>query len=297
MAQGNYPRAIDCLGQTMASLEGTQRRERFGQVCPPAVSSRAYLARCHAELGMFAEGSALGEEGLQIAEALRSPGSIMRASRGIGLVAFRQGDLPRAFPLLERALRICQEADLPTYFSRIAAALGAAYTLGGRVADAVPLLMQAMEQAMATEMVVDQAYCHLSLGEAQMMAGCLGEAQGLAEYTLALARAHQERDHQAYALHLLGEIAARCDPPEAEQAEAHYRGALALAEELGMRPLQAHCHLGLGTLYGRGGREPQARAALSTAIALYQVMAMAFWLPQAEATLAQVEAASASQAG
>jgi hypothetical protein len=103
--------------------------------------------------------------------------------------------------------------------------------------------------------------------------------------------------NQAYALHLLGDIAARREPLEIVLTEAHYQEALALAEELGMRPLQAHCHLGLGTLYGRVGREPQARAALSTAIALYQAMAMAFWLSQAEATLAQVEAASASQAG
>ena len=78
-------------------------------------------------------------------------------------------------------------------------------------------------------------------------------------------------------------------PPEVEQAEAHYRQALALAEELGMRPLQAHCHRGLGTLYGRVGRAEQARAALSTAIALYRAMEMTFWLPQAEAALAAGE--------
>ena len=51
-----------------------------------------------------------------------------------------------------------------------------------------------------------------------------------------------------------------------EQAEAHYRQALALAEELGMRPLQAHCHRGLGTLYAKIGRREQARAELSAAI-------------------------------
>jgi predicted protein tyrosine phosphatase len=84
-------------------------------------------------------------------------------------------------------------------------------------------------------------------------------------------------------------------PPEHALAEAHYREALALAEELGMRPLVAHCHRGLGTLYGRVGRGQQARAALSAAIALYRVMDMTFWLPQAEAALAQVEAASAPQ--
>ena len=56
-----------------------------------------------------------------------------------------------------------------------------------------------------------------------------------------------------------------------------------------MRPLQAHCHLGLGTLYAKIGQREQARAELSTAIAMYRTMAMTFWLPQVEAALAQVE--------
>ena len=99
---------------------------------------------------------------------------------------------------------------------------------------------------------------------------------------------HQERGHQAYALRLLGDIAARREPLEAKQAEAHYRQALALAEELGMRPLQAHCHLGLGTLYGQIGRREQACHELSAAIDLYRAMDMTFWLPQAEAALAAI---------
>ena len=211
----------------------------------------------------------------------------MCASLGIGLLSLRQGDLPRALPLLERAVGICQDADLPLFFPRMAAALGAAYTLGGRIADAVPLLTQAMEQATATERVGFQAFCRLPLGEAHVLAGRLEEAHALAERALALARAHQERGHQAYALRLLGDIAARREPPEAEQAEAHYRQALALAEELGMRPLQAHCHLSLGTLYVKTGQREQARTELSTAIELYRDMDMTFWLPQAEAALAQ----------
>ena len=91
-----------------------------------------------------------------------------------------------------------------------------------------------------------------------------------------------------YALRLLGEIAARCEPLESEQAEAYYRQALTLAEELGMRPLQAHCHRGLGTLYVATGQREQARPALTTAIALYRDMEMTFWLPQTEVALAQV---------
>jgi tetratricopeptide (TPR) repeat protein len=213
----------------------------------------------------------------------------MIASHGIGLLSFRQGDLPRALPLLEQAMGISYEADLPAYFPGIAAALGAAYTMSGRVADAVALLTQAMEQTTAQEMVDDQVLCSLSLGEAQMLADRLEEAQALAEQALALARVRQERGNQAYALCLLGDIAARRGPSEIELAETHYHQALALAEELGMRPLQAHCHHGLGTLYATAGQREQARTALTTAIAMYRAMDMTFWLPQAEATLAQVE--------
>jgi tetratricopeptide (TPR) repeat protein len=213
----------------------------------------------------------------------------MMAAWEVGLLAVRQGDLPRALPRLEQAMGLCQDAVLPFYFPRMAAVLGAAYTLGGRVADAVPLLTRALEQTTATGMVGDQTLCRLALGEAQLLAGRLEKAHALAEQTLALARAHQERGHQAHALRLLGEIAARCDPPDIEQAEAHYQQALALADELGKRPLVAHCHLGLGRLYGQIGRGEQARAALASAIALYRAMVTTFWLPQAEAVLAHVE--------
>jgi tetratricopeptide (TPR) repeat protein len=122
-----------------------------------------------------------------------------------------------------------------------------------------------------------------------LLAGRLDEAHTLAERTLAHAREYQERSHQAYALRLLGDIAAQREPREYEPAETHYRQALVLAKELGMRPLQAHCHRGLGTLYAKLGRSEQARPALSAAIELYRAMEMQFWLPQAEAALAQVK--------
>jgi tetratricopeptide (TPR) repeat protein len=252
------------------------------------VSSRAWLAACHAELGTFATGRAMGDEGLQIAEAIAHPGSLTYASWGSGVLFLRQGDLPRAIPKLERAVGICQEADLAAYFPWMATALGAAYTLGGHVADAVPLLTQAIEQATVMERVDTQALCSLSLGAAQILAGHLEEAQARAEGALEHARAYQERGYQAYALRLLGEIAARREPLEGDQAGDYYRQALALAVELGMRPLVAHCYLGLGKLYAKLGRRAEAHAELSAAIELYRAMEMTFWLPQAEAILAQV---------
>jgi class 3 adenylate cyclase/tetratricopeptide (TPR) repeat protein len=288
-AQGDYRRAVACLSQTLAALQGTQRRERLGQANVPSVQALAFLAACHAELGLFAEGSALGEEGLQIAETVAHPSSLMWASYGIGLLSLRHGSLPRAVPLLERAMSICLEADLPLFVPRMAAALGTAYILGGRSTEAVPLLTQALSQTMSQDMAGFEALCSLPLAGAYLVDGRLEEAQALGERALALARRHQEQGNQAYALHLLGDIAARREPPENEPAETNYRQALALAEELSMLPLLAHCHRGLGTRYAATGQQEQGRAELCAAMALYRDMDMIFWLPQVEAALAQVE--------
>jgi tetratricopeptide (TPR) repeat protein len=236
----------------------------------------------------------------------------MAAWAGLGLLALRQGDLPKAFPLLERAMGLCQTADLHFAFASVGAALGAAYVLAGRVAEAVPLLTQVMAQVAAWEgiseapcgLALGEAHlqagrreeahplvvpCGLALGEAHLQAGHREEAHALAERTLALARARQERGHEAYALRLLGAIAAHRDPPDVAPAAAHYRQALALVQALGMRPLQAHCHRGLGVLYGKMGRRERARAELSAALDLYRAMAMTFWLPQVERALAPGE--------
>jgi hypothetical protein len=72
----------------------------------------------------------------------------------------------------------------------------------------------------------------------------------------------------------------RRDP--SEHAEAHYRDALAIAQELGMRPLVAHCHLGLGKLYRRAGTREQAQGHLSVAVTVYREMDMTYRLNQSE---------------
>ena len=90
----------------------------------------------------------------------------------------------------------------------------------------------------------------------------------------------------AHALHLLGDVATHPERLDAETGEAHYRQALALAEPRGMRPLIAHCHLGLGKLYRRTGDHVKAHEHLMTASAMYREMDMGFWLEKAEAAWA-----------
>jgi len=285
---GDYRQAIEFSQKNVTCLHGELLQERVRLQAPSPVSFRYSLVDCLAECGAFTEGIAPAEEGVRIAEAADYPYSRVQVYYAVGFRALRQGDLPQALPVLERALDLAQGAHLRLLVPWIAAPLGAAYVLAGRTAEALPLLEQAIEQALAMHFMVDHALRVVWLGEAYLRAGRLAEADTQAQRALEFSRAHQERGHEAYALRLLGEIQARHDPPEIEPAAIYYCQALALAEELGMRPLQAHCHLGLGTLYLKVGQREHARAALSTAIALYRAMAMPFWLPQAGAALTQV---------
>jgi tetratricopeptide (TPR) repeat protein len=288
LALGDYRGAMDFLGHNVSSLTGHLIQERFSLPGMASVVSRSYLVWCLAELGAFVEGIARGEEAIRIAEAADHPFSLSNALFGVGLLYLRKGDLRNAVPTLERCLALCRLWNIALWSPRITAALGSAYALSGRVAEAFPLLEQAIEHAASEKRLGEHALRVAALSEGFLLAGRTDEAFQTAQRALDLARAHKEQGHKAWALRLLGEIAAQRNPPKIEIAEAYYQQALTLAEELGMRPLQAHCHHGLGRLYSQIGQQPQAHTELSAAIAMYRAMDMMFWLPQAEAALAQI---------
>src|SRR5262249_21155426 len=193
---GDPRRAIDVLRRNMASIEGDQSRERFGMPdLPRSVTSRAWLAVCHAELGEFAEGIALGAEAVRMAEAVDQPLSRIVASWGGGALYLHKGDLPKAIPVLERGLEVCQIWDIRAYAPAIASALGASYTLSGRVGEALPLL----EQYASKGVVAQQSKCVPWLSEAYLLTGRVDDAMRLAQHALELCHAHRYRGSEAYA--------------------------------------------------------------------------------------------------
>jgi len=119
------------------------------------------------------------------------------------------------------------------------------------------------------------------LAEAYLLVGRIENASSTARQAVRLAHENEERGHEAYAMYMLGEIAAR-EPVSIAVAETSYRRGLALADELSMRLLVAHCHLGLGKLYRRTGERDQAHEHIMTATTMYREMGMTYWLGQAE---------------
>jgi tetratricopeptide (TPR) repeat protein len=285
---GDYADAHNCFRQNIAYLTDELCYNLLGMPGLPAVLSRAWLAWSLAELGAFAEGQACCEEAMQVAEAMQHPFSLAVACCSAGVVALYQGDGSTAINWLERSLAVCPSEDLPIWFPWIAACLGAAYAVGGRVTAALPLLEEAVERAAQMSAMVYQARRLAWLGEAYLRAGRMPDALECTERALTLARELQEPSSQAQALWLRGEIAAHRVPPECEAAETAYRQAQTLAETLGLRPLLAHCHLGLGALYDKLNQPEPARLELSAAVELFRSMDMTFWLSRAEAALTRV---------
>ncbi len=157
--------------------------------------------------------------------------------------------------------------------------LGSAYALSGRLAEALPLLKEAVDQHAAIGLTgLHSVFLSLE-GEALLLAGKISEATRKAEQAFEMGRNFKERGHEAWALHLLAAIEAHRDAPDVAKAESAYREAIALGQELGMRPLVARCHLALGHLYRRAGR-PEAVATMATARAMLSEMDMAFCLKQ-----------------
>ena len=286
---GDYPKAVEALGRNLVPLDNPVVRERFGGTGLPFAFSRRLLALSLAERGEFIEAGARCTEAIQIAEAVGHPYSVALTYRGMGLLHLRRGDLHQANLALDHALEVCQGVDSPPLFHTVSSTLGYAYGLCERIAEAIPLLEEGVERSVMIEITPEgRSLRTIWLSEAYLMAGREADARAAAQRALALARQHKERGHEAYTLRLLGEIAAREDPLDIRKAENHYGQALALAEELGMRPLVAHCHVGLGKLYRRTGKREQAKEHLTLATSMMREMEMGLWLERAEAELKEL---------
>jgi class 3 adenylate cyclase/tetratricopeptide (TPR) repeat protein len=282
-SRGDHRRAVEYLGRNVAELTGDLLYQPFGLPYHPSVSSRAWAAWCLAELGEFAEGLARGAEAVQLAEAVDHAYSRVIASVGAGVAHLIKGESEEAIAVLEPGLRLCEGGSFPLWFPEIARALGGAFVLTGRLADGLPLLDEAVRQAAAMQLLFGHSRRIADLGDAHRLAGELQEATTLAREALRLAQDHGERGSEAWALRLLGEIASHRDPLLVEEAEGQYRRALTLAGELGMRPLAAHCHLGLGRMYRRAGDRPEWREHLGAAAAQYHELGMSRWASEARA--------------
>ncbi len=167
----------------------------------------------------------------------------------------------------------------------LAPELGATYLRLGRVGDAIALLERARHFAESKQLRLLLSGTMDSLAVAYSLTGRTDDALTLAQRALDLTRKGKQRGTEAWTLYMLGDVCARAEPPHLDEAEHAYQHALAIADELGMRPLSAQCQLALGRLHQQMGQRDRGHAQTTNAAAMFREMGMQSWVDKAQAAL------------
>jgi class 3 adenylate cyclase/tetratricopeptide (TPR) repeat protein len=287
LTSGDYRQAAGFFRNVLASLSGERELERCGLPFFPVPACNALLAWALAERGEFHEALTHGQDAARITEVLDHPYTKVFVSWGLGSLYCGKGDFDHAVHLLQRSVALAHELNLgtPTWVWVTEGLLGYAYALSGRKPEGLSLLKGASEAVALRAAGTWHSLILVHLAEAYALAGRFDDALECVDRALPRIRERSQRGWHARMLLLHGEIASHNGGTAVESADDRYRKAMAVAEELGMRPLVAHCHLGLGKLYRRTGRRQEADEHLTTATTMYREMGMRFYLEQAEATM------------
>jgi class 3 adenylate cyclase/tetratricopeptide (TPR) repeat protein len=285
---GQYERQVKLHGEVAERLSGPAVFQRHGLAGLPSVLARGLLSWGLAELGEFEEAEERALQGVQIVEQGNNLFSTTFAYAFLGTVYLLRGALDRAINGLEKALAMCREFDVLAAFSFTAASLGHAQSLLGRPDHALSILREAVRPQKASFSAIPSSYPLTALAEVYRLKGDTKSAIHNAEEALSISLRSEERGFAAWALYYMAKIQSEDKSEQILHAIQTYRQAMEQAKRLGMRPLTAHNHLGLGKLYLEKGESQKARSELLTAIDLYRSMDMSFWLSEAESALAKI---------
>jgi len=280
--RGDYAHVVDLATNNIAALPADWVNEHFGMAIPVAVFDRAWLIMSLAELGRFAEAAKYETEAIQIADATEYAFSIGWAHLGASMPHLLKGDWLTARTLVEHWIATLRTGNVAIHLPwAVASSAWALAQLGDadRALERVHEAEELLERQAARGIVGHRGWAYHAVGRACLLLGRTDKARQLAER--AVGTSQHQPGFAAHALHLLGDLASQPDRFDPENSTAHYREALALAQKHGMRPLIAHCHLGLGKVYDQIGK-PEAHKNLAIAVKMYREMDMAFWLKQAE---------------
>jgi len=280
-AQGHYRRAEAILKQNTEALASVADGGEGIQTGISYVTSSGWLAFTLVESGEFDAAITYLDHAQRAAEASGHAYTQTIARTLAGLAWLRRGQLDRALPLLQKSLDTCREKNLDVWRPIPSSLLGLTCMLLGRQDEGLRLLEDgvALSEGLGVRAYLSLWTTHL--GEGLLAASQLERARAVAQRALELAQTHKERGHQAWALRLLGDIAAAGAGVETDKAVECYRQAFELAEQLGMRPLVARVHLGLGRLYRRSGNRAEAEEHLATALGRLREMDIRFWAARA----------------
>jgi class 3 adenylate cyclase/tetratricopeptide (TPR) repeat protein len=250
--------AMALFRRNIEVLHGERTGERFGLPHLPAVFSRVYHAWALTCTGDLSRACQHADDAVRLAEAFGHAFTTVWAYVAVGLTHHAGGDSRAAIDALERSMALWKKSDAWAFmFPWVAEPLGRAYATSGRLEEGVDLLEQSVDRSAAMNVIPLLTRDLTTLSEAYLLAGRFADARRSNDRALRLCRLHGQRLVEPEALRIAGEVSARQGAPDVDHALAHQRQALNLAANLGMRPVVAHCHFGLGKIYRRSRNHQQ----------------------------------------
>ena len=278
--RGDYERAIELATVSLAAMPTEWAHEHFGLLAPASVFHLGWLFLSLGELGRFTEAVPRVDEAFQLAGPTHYAWAFGRLHFQAGYLWLLKGDWAQARARFEHSVAAYRMGNVRLELPDVVAHSAWALSQLGEQSEALSRIHEAEKLAapFAAKGIAMVSRTYHALGRACLALGRLDEAQRLGKCACDFAPGGDRTN--AHVVHLLGDIATHPGQFDADNGKTLYRQALALAEPRGMRPLIAHCHLGLGKLYQRAGEQEQAGEHFTTASTLYREMDMAFWLAQ-----------------
>ncbi len=271
---GKYHTQVALHQEVSRRLTGVDAFQRYGLSSFPGAWSRSHSVLGMAELGQFDKTDEIGNEALEIAEAVKNNFTLVITYSFIGTAYLINGKVELALPLLEKGYELCRRFQIPFMYPFVSGSFGSALLLNDEPIRALKILKEGTK-ASSLEGTVWNVHPLTVLADAYRVIGEMESAKEIIARALALAEEREERGLGAWAKFVNAKITSDSGMPE--EALQWYKNSLQQASDIFMLPLVAHCHKGLGNIYSSLENEDQAIAESNSAKEIYSSLGMAYW--------------------
>lgn len=255
--------------RVVAALPGDLAKEKCGLPFAPAIISRSWLVWSYGERGEFALAQEHADRAIELAEEIGNPFNRAHIYYDVGYLEIVRANLQGAIEVLQRSMELIDKWSLVYLSPFTMGFLGHACIESGDRARGLSLLEEANNRYARMGLGLFKSLVGMELANGYLQAGRIDDASRQLEKSLKVAGQRGERGFEAYGFFVLGGIAAATNGGDTDDARQSYENAIARAEELGMAPLAAQCHLALGRLLEEGSAE-EAKVHLSRSRTLFE---------------------------
>jgi class 3 adenylate cyclase/tetratricopeptide (TPR) repeat protein len=288
---GDHLKVVDTARRIFHVIEGHLREKNLilsGINMYAAISG--YCGSAFSFLGMFAEGKATLDKGLQIALDINDKYDIAWIKGNYVLLSFLEGNTQSTLDNSRDAIKYVEEASLDIFVGIGWSLLGSGYYLSGEYERAKDHAEKGLMLAKNTLPAL-LPFCCWILALIHLAQGDLEQARENAEEALRLSQEYKTKAFEGLAWIAIGWIMGKAKPTKIDEALIYIQHGISLVDERELRACSALGSLIQGELFANAGRKEEALEHLKKAETMYLEMKItpkSYWLKRTQEALAKL---------